>query len=169
MWVPSHIGITGNEIADKAANLAFRIIPHPTSSDLSTNDIKSSIKHKTYTRWQKFWDTIPLSNKLKTIKKDIKKWTPPYHLNRRQEVVITRYKIGHSLLTHSFLLNKNPPPTCDECHTDLSIHHIIQECTKYLDIRNHLKIPPTMEEALNENNITKIITFLTKINLINKL
>jgi hypothetical protein len=165
VWVPSHIGITGNEIADKAANLAITIIPHPTSSDLSTNDIKSSIKNKTYSRWQKFWDTIPLSNKLKTIKKD----DPPYHLNRRQEVVITRCKIGHSLLTHSFLLSKNPPPTCDECHIDLSIHHIIQECTKYLDIRNHLKIPPTMEEALNENNITKIITFLTKINLINKL
>jgi len=27
MWVPSHIGITKNEMADKAANLATKIIP----------------------------------------------------------------------------------------------------------------------------------------------
>lgn len=36
MWVPSLIGITGNEMADKVADLAIKIISHPTTSDLPT-------------------------------------------------------------------------------------------------------------------------------------
>lgn len=169
MWVPSHIGITGNEMADKAADLATKIIHHPTIFDLPTNDIKSSIKRKIYARWQNHWDAIPPINKLKSVKKDTKKWNPPYYLNRRQEVAITRCRIGHSFTIHSFLINKNPPPTCDECHADLSIQHIILDCSKYRDARNNLAIPPNMDEALNENNIIKIISFLTQIQLINKL
>lgn len=93
---------------------------------------------------------------------------PPYYLNRRNEVTITRCRIGHSFQNYSFLISENFPPTCDECHAGLSVQHIIQNCTKYRDIRNNLAIPPNMEVALNENNITKIITFLTKIHLISK-
>jgi len=112
-----------------------------------------------------YWDTIPLTNKLKTIKKNTKKWIPPYYLNRQQEVAITRCKIGHSFTTHSFLVIKNPPPICDECHVNFLVQHIVLDCTKF---RDNLEIPLNMEESLNKINISKIITFLTKINLINK-
>jgi hypothetical protein len=54
-------------MADKAADLATRIIPHPTISNLPTNDIKTSIKHKIFFKRQNYWDTIPPSYKLKTI------------------------------------------------------------------------------------------------------
>jgi hypothetical protein len=169
MWVLSHVGITGNEMADKAADLATRIIPHPKISNLPTNDIKSSIKFKIYSKWQNYWDDISPTNKLKKIKKNTKKWVSLHHLTRRQEIAITRYRIGHTFATHSFLISKNLPPICDKCHTDLSVHHIIQVCMKYQDVRTKLAIPPNNDEALNEKNTSKIISFLTKINYINKL
>jgi hypothetical protein len=56
-------------MADKVADLSARIIPHPTISDLSTNDIKTSIKHKIFFKWQNYWDTIPPLIKLKQLKK----------------------------------------------------------------------------------------------------
>lgn len=87
--------------------------------------------------------------------------------NRRHKVAITRCRIGYSFQIHSFLISKNPPSTCNECHADLTVQHIIQDCTKYRDMKSNLAIPPNMEEALNKNNITKIITFLTEIHLIN--
>lgn len=65
-------------------------------------------------------------------------------------------------------LEKGTPssPRCDKCQTDLTVDQIIQDCTKYSDIQTNVSIPLNMEEALNENNISKIIKFLTKINLI---
>jgi hypothetical protein len=169
MRVPLHVGITGNEMADKAADLATRIIPHPKNSNLPTNDIKSSIKSKIYSKWQNYWDAIPPTNKLKKIKKDIKKWVSLHYLTRQQEIATTRCRIGPTFATHSFLISKNLPPICDKCHTDLSVHHIIQVSMKYRDIRTKLAIPPNNEEAHNEKNTNKIISFLTKINYINKL
>jgi len=96
-------------MADKAADLATKIIPYPTISELPTNDTKSSIKHKIFVRWQNHWDTIPPTNKLKLIM-DTKNWIPPYYINRRQEVAITTCKIGHSFITHSFQIKKKPSP-----------------------------------------------------------
>jgi len=155
-------------MADKAADLETRIISHSTISDLPTNYIQSSIKYKIFSKWQNYWDTITHTHKLKTIKKDIKKWTPPYYLNRQQEVTTMRCFIGHSFLTQSFLISKDPPPTCDEFYANLLVQHIILDFTKYQDIRINLEKPLNVNEALNKNNISKINPFLTKINPINK-
>jgi len=71
--------------------------------------------------------------------------------------------IPNSLFPHQ----QDPPPTCDECHTNLSVQHIILDFTKYRDIRINLAKPPNMTEALNENNISNINPFLTKTNFNN--
>lgn len=54
MWVPSHVGTSDSEMADKAADLTTRIIP----CTIATNFIKYSIEHKIYEMWQNYWDFI---------------------------------------------------------------------------------------------------------------
>lgn len=165
MWVPSHIGIAGNEMADKSADKAAKTILHPTITDKPANDINISIKHKINMTWKSYWDSVPHSNKLKKIKK----WHHLHNLNRRQEVTLARVRIGHSFLTHSFLISKDPPPLCNKCQEDLTIQHIILDCPDLQNIRNTLLIPNNLEEALHEDNTIKILNFLTQINIVNNL
>ncbi|KAF0753485.1 Uncharacterized protein FWK35_00025896, partial [Aphis craccivora] len=118
---------------------------------------------------QNHWNSIPSTNKLKSVKKKtIKKWNTP-NFNRRQDIAITRTIIGHSFLTHSYLINKEPQPICDTCHTALTIKHILEECTQYSPTRTDLKIPSNIAEALAENQTSKIIQFLNITNLIKKI
>lgn len=59
MWVPSHVGIKGNEMADEAASLASQNEYDNTIDKISSNDIFTSIRHKTLKSWQHLWDSIP--------------------------------------------------------------------------------------------------------------
>ena len=168
MWVPSHTGIIGNEKADKHAEQATQTILNPTINNISSIDNKP-INQKILSSWQNYWNSLTLSNKLKNIKKTIKKWNTSPNLNRRQDIAITRTRIGHSFLTHSYLISKEPQPICEPCHTALTIKHIIEECPLYSKIRTDLNMPPSIAEGLGENQSNKIMTFLNITNIIKKL
>jgi len=50
-------------------------------------------------------------------------------------VLLNRLRIGHSRLTHSYLLYCDGPPTCQSCGIPLTVKHILVECTNLRDIR----------------------------------
>ena len=43
--------------------------------------------------------------------------------------------IGHTHLTRSYLLNKEPSPNCDHCRSPLTVEHILTSCSAYKNIR----------------------------------
>jgi len=51
--------------------------------------------------WQKFWENLPLSNKLKNVKLFLKQLKYPSDTKIREEVTFTRAKIGQSHLYHT--------------------------------------------------------------------
>ena len=86
LWVPSHFGIIGNELADKAAR---------QSADKQSID-NISIRHHNlrlvfeeaiHRTWQMEWKVT--ESKLKIVKPDVKKWTVSYKLPRRESVTHT--------------------------------------------------------------------------------
>ena len=48
--------------------------------------------------------------------------------NRKEETVMARLHIGHSFLTHSFLLKGEEPPVCIGCDKRLTLEHILLTC-----------------------------------------
>ena len=135
MWVPSHIGISGNEKADTSA---YEATTSPLSIQINTSssfEIFSIIHQKIIDKWQHFWENLPFSNKLRNVKLFVKKLTYPPGTRRRDEVNITRAKIGHSCLTHIYLIKKEPAPICDTCNVTLTIEHIVINCPKFTEAR----------------------------------
>ena len=102
-WLPSHMGISGNERADSAAKAALQ-------KDVS-NCLISYTDTYQYVRdmWQRDWDTA-VNNKLHATKPLIGEQPSAYRSVRRNEVVLSRLRLGHSYLTHSYLLKGGATP-----------------------------------------------------------
>ena len=99
-WLPSHIGISGNEEADKAAKEALSLDVLPFK--VSFSDFKHLINVFIQDVWQRSWcDPLNKNNKLYTVKPALGEWLPGLRSNRREEIVLARLRIGHTYLTHS--------------------------------------------------------------------
>ena len=48
---------------------------------------------------------------------------------------MARLHIGHSFITHSFLLKGEEPPVCIGCDKRLTVEHILLTCSDFIDIR----------------------------------
>ena len=68
-WVPSHVGITGNEFADAAARRAA-CAPCTPSLPLPARDFCPAVNVFVHSQWQRQWETQP--NKLRELKPAIK-------------------------------------------------------------------------------------------------
>ena len=120
-WIPGHVGLEGNEKADKAAKEAITF-PKLTE-DLPVEDIKIHVKNIVNNNWQQEWQNCPQQNKLRAIKETVKAWNSSSQSKRRDEVILTRLRIGHTNITHSFLMctPHEPPPFCNTCQVQLTV------------------------------------------------
>ena len=130
-WLPSHVGIKGNENADKSAKSALNL---PISDfKVPYTDFKSSVLTHIQSSWQSQWDGDHF-NKLHSVKPALGEWYPSYRSVRQEEVIITRLRIGHSRLTHSWLLAREDAPECLQCNELLTIKHILLDCIDFQPI-----------------------------------
>ena len=125
-WIPSHVGVTGNELADAAARRAASA-PHTRRLPLPARDFYPAVKAFVHCQWQQHWDG-QCSNKLKEIKSDLKPWRSSLRRNRREEVTLCRLRIGHTYATHGYLLRGEDAPTCLRCREPLTVAHTLLSC-----------------------------------------
>ena len=133
-WIPAHVGVRGNEEADQAAKAAITCPPYQTH--LPIQDCLTTLYPAIITKWQTEWQVQPPTVKLRHIKPHVYRWPSSYHNIRKIEVILTRLRIGHTRLTHGYLMSnpQQPHPECDTCKVRLSLHHIIFNMRQILQI-----------------------------------
>lgn len=123
-WIPSHVGIPGNENAVALARSTVLSTAHqPRFSYIQASDYYPHFKTFLCNRWQTFWSHLT-SNKLQTVKPSISHWSAPQHQNRRWEIAHVQLRIGHVHLTYSQLMSHSNPPLCSSCNIPLTVPHI---------------------------------------------
>ena len=164
-WIPSHVGILGNDKADTAAKHALKL--NPTPLPIPYTDLKAKIHLDAIISWQTEWN-LQINNKLHAINPTINQTTDLF-LNRRDEIIITRLRLGHSYLTHSHLLNDANPPCCNLCHIPLTITHLLLDCPFFNNQRRKLSSTDNISNFFKRNSHTQIFDFLRTTDLYRKI
>ena len=107
--------------------------------------------------WQDDWNGA-VANKLHSVKPVLGDWHSYYRRCRKDEVV------GHTHLTHSYILKKDPPPQCEHCQCILTVRHILVECNHFARGRKDIFGRRDMVESLRFH-LTLIVIFLKQTEL----
>ena len=161
------MGIYGNERADSATKAALQ--KDVSDCLISYTDAYQYISQYVRDLCQSEWDTA-VNNKLHVIKPLIGEQLSAYRSIRKHEVILSRLKLGHCYLTHSYLLKGEPPPECVTCNCRLTISHILVDCIEYDFFRLILfENNFTLTDIFNNVSPNKIISFIKRAGLYNTL
>ena len=172
-WVPGHVNISGNERADKAAKGAAASSPDPIGA-IPHTDMKRPVREAILRKWREDWNSMDREGeKLREIKQEVCNWKSAQNSSRRIETALSRLRVGHTNITHSYLMQSQAnPPECDVCRELLTVKHLLLKCRKYAPIRNKHFTRPSLSDMLAEGenfDIDKITRFLKDTGLLAKI
>ena len=161
LWVPSHIGIRGNEAADQLAKDALSL-ERVSAGSIPHSDLRGKMKRHVREEWQYSWSRLKNTNKLNEIKPTLGP-RPSYGLKRSEEVILSRLRIGHTALTHKHLLEKDEAPCCVPCNCVLTVKHILVECPHLETVRGQHFGTRDMRELFERVDPRTIFKYMTSI------
>ena len=166
IWISSHVGIRGNETVDSLAKESLK--SQPINLKLPSSDFKPSINKFIFNTWKTIWNNA-VFNKLHAINPELELSPALSLINRRDQIVILRCRIGHTRLTHSYLLTRDDPPICIPCNENYSVKHFLLECHDLAQVRNKYFQVNSLNELFKTIPSCIIINYLKEVNLYSKI
>ena len=124
-WIPSHIGIRGNEEADQRAVAGAK---RPEQYIwVYYRDWFPEIDRVIIEDWNREWESK--KQKMYEVRRKIEKWEINNKVTRREEVVMNRLRSGQTQLTHGYILENTGQrvgPICIFCdNAVITVKHLL--------------------------------------------
>ena len=156
--VPAHVGIAGNEAADREA--AAGAAKQQQHIPIDFRAAKSTIKH-----WAS--NTAAEERKRSSITASGTRYYThcrpfaTHNFNRRLQTEIRRLRTGHSMLlgTYRHRINSNISASCSNCgHPNDTLEHFLIQCPQLQQLRDKfLDTDTTLGNALNKQSLAWFI------------
>lgn len=125
-------------------------------------DLKKSLHLDVDEEWKTTWSNS--NSVLVQIKPDPLSPCFGVDLDRQKSVVLHRLRIGHTVLTHGYLLERGEAPHCNTCNVQITISHLLTECREYDVQRRRHGIMGQLQQLLSgKENFTSVINFLKEV------
>ena len=129
IWLPSHVGIAGNETVDQLAQFASTAC---VATSLELKDMFIKVQEYIMSKWQHLWQSSNTGKFYRKVESNVS-YTIKYENSvRAKEMMITRLRLG-TCLTNEYLkkINVAASDKCQICtkHVE-TIEHIVLGCAK---------------------------------------
>ena len=146
MWA-----VPGNDRADELARDSIDSMEICALS-IPRSDYKCHVKRLIRERWKAEWSATE-ANKLHESLPDV----PAKYVNthpRAWACKLARLQMGHTHLTHSFLMARDPLPYCNDCLVPLTVRHLLIECPSLSHLRGVYGCPgpPQLRDVFASRN-----------------
>ena len=84
-------------------------------------------------------------------------------------MVLTRLRIGHTRLTHSYLLEREDQPLCIRCNEPFTVKHFLIDCFEFSQVRRQFFQTNDLRYLFEDVPADNTLMFLKHINLFNKI
>uniref|UniRef100_A0A3B5QKI5 Reverse transcriptase domain-containing protein n=1 Tax=Xiphophorus maculatus TaxID=8083 RepID=A0A3B5QKI5_XIPMA len=180
IWIPAHIGIVGNELADTFAKSASKRSEIELKVKYSKNEIKSISKIYYKKKWQEQWEGEKKARFYYSIQKKVGECRKE-NRNKQEEDIISRLRFGHVGLNSTLkIINKHSTGLCNFCGKLETVIHIFMECNKYnlereelVEELNRNKVKLNIRDLLQKSSgdvvFNSVFRFLRKTGLIGRL
>jgi ribonuclease HI len=167
LWLPGHVGIQGNEVADRLAKLASSSHT-PMFLDVykTQTDINKYIAEIIEKEWQSNYNNSPAGKHYKQLEPIVSNKIKFTSSNRHKETTITRLRLGKCRLNYYLhKINKHPTGLCDFCNQPETIQHFILECPHYNILRS-AAISDIRDAFSSKNCVDQIYTNILRLHRI---